>query len=171
MKENPPKPNFSLTYNGGYIHEGFPVEGKEPLPEWKALNETCNFDSKEVIDIAKETGKEKEFSNLQIKTVGEVVNNFAADDCKYIATICIHKDSIKLEKDESESILEEKSFAVPKQVNKYIDSIKNELQKRDMTFEFNKPYLFKGEPYVMFDIATPYADKGKAVAFLLINSN
>jgi len=167
MKENPPVPNFSLTYNGGYIHEGFPTEGKEPLSEWTALNETCNFDSKEVIDLTKEIGKEKEFSNFKIKTVGEVVKNLAADDCKYIASICIHKDSIVLDKDESSIILEDKTFKVPKQVNNYINRIKEELEQKNVNFEVNKPYLFKGEPYVMFDIATPYANKGKAVDFLV----
>lgn len=167
LKEKLPEPNLSITYNGGTIHEGLPYEWKKPFKSWVSLNDKFNFDSKKVLDLAKKLGQKNEFSNLEIKSVGEVVNNPSADDCKYVATICIPLDSIKLAPTETKAILDEKTFKVPSEINKYVATIKANLDKQGTIYEINQPYLFSGKPIIMFDISTPVANKGSAVDFLL----
>lgn len=167
MKEGLPESNLSLTYNGGTIHKGLPLEGKKPLRAWVKLNDKFNFDSAEILSTAKSLGKSSKFSNLEIKSVGEVVNNKSADDCKYVATVCIPVESIKLAPKETAAIFDEKTFKVPSQVNKYVNALKKNLQKQGVVYDINKPYLFKGKPIIMFDISTPTANKGSAVDFVL----
>lgn len=167
LKEALPESHLSVTYNGGTIHEGLPIEGKKPFGAWLSLNDKFNFDSSKVLSLAKKLGQDSKFNNLEIKSVGEVVNNPSADDCKYVATICIPINSIKLAQKETAAMLDEKTFKVPSQVNKYVAALKSNLKKQGVVYDINKPYLFSGKPIVMFDISTPFANKGNAVDFLL----
>ena len=168
MQKNPTSAvQWAITQNGGEITKGLPTPGAKEIPSWIALNESTGFDKKGVNDIVFSTAGEDEFSNLEVVTIAEVVHNPAASECEFMQPFCIKLDSIKLEDNESPEILTDKAYQTPKQIKGFIDKIEDKLKEQNIEFEVNQPYLFKGEPYLMFDVASPYANKGKALDFLM----
>lgn len=168
MQENPSSIiQWSITQNGGEITNGLPTHGKKNNPKWIALNESTGFKAKKVQDTVFETAKKPEFSNFKVLTMGEVVNNPAANECEYMQPFCIKIDEIKLEKDETKDILEDNNYKTPKQVKNLINQIKENLKKQDVQFEITGPYLFNSKPYLVFDVASPFANKAKATEFLI----
>ena len=168
MQKNPtPAVQWAITQNGGEITKGLPAPGSKEIQSWIKLNESTGFDKKGVNDVVFSTAKEDKFSDLEVVTIGDVVHNPAASECEFMQPFCIKLDSIKLENDENPEILTDKAYQTPKQIKGFIDKIEDKLKDQGIEFEINQPYLFKGEPYLMFDIASPYANKGKAVDFLM----
>lgn len=168
MKENPsPEIKWSITQNGGEIVNGLPTPDKIDFPHWKALNDATGFKAKRVQDVVFSVAKQQEFSSLNVVTIGDVVNNPAASECEYMQPFCIKTDDIKLAEMETAEILTDKNYKTPKQISRFVQKISEELKQQGVQFEINEPYLFKGKPYLMFDIASPYANKGQALEFLL----
>lgn len=168
MKENPsPEIKWSITQNGGEIVNGLPTVDKSDFAQWKTLNESTGFKAKKIQEIVYNMAKQQSFSNLKILTMGEVVNNPAASECEFMQPFCVALDNIKLTEGETPEILTDKNYKAPKQISEFVAKISEELKNQGVQFELNEPYLFKGKPYLVFDIATPYANKGRAIEFLL----
>lgn len=168
MKEHPSSEiQWSITQNGGEIINGLPTPEKADYESWKKLNESTGFNAKRVQDIVFDLAKNPEFLNLKILKVADVVNNPAASECEYMQPFCIALDDIKLGNKETKACLTDSEYKVPNQIKKFVSRLSQELNNQGIQFELNSPYLFKGKPYIMFDVATPYANKGRAIDFLL----
>lgn len=168
MQENPSSViQWSITQNGGEIINGLPTPDKKNNPQWVMLNEGTGFKAKKIQDTVFKIAKKLEFSNFKILTMSEVVNNPAASECEYMQPFCIKLDEIKLEKNETKGILEDKNYRTPKQVKNLVNQVEKSLKKQGVLFEITGPYLFKGKPYLVFDVASPFANKAKATEFLI----
>lgn len=168
MQKNPtPEVQWSITQNGGEIVNGLPTPDKKDYPQWVALNESTGFKAKKVQDTVFEIARKPEFSSFKVLTMGEVVQNPAASECEYMQPFCIKLDEIKLDTDESKEILEDKSYKTPKQIKNLVNQVEESLKKQGVQFEITEPYLFKGKPFLIFDVASPFANKAKATEFLI----
>lgn len=168
MQKNPtPEVSWTITQNGGEIVKGLPTPDKTDLVNWKALNESTGFKAKQVQETVFKITEHSDFANLKVVTIGDVVKNPAASECEFMQPFCVALDNIKLSEGETPEILTDSSYKTPKQIKQFVDTIKNTLKAQGVNFEINEPYLFKGMPYLMFDIATPYANKENAIKFLL----
>lgn len=180
--EKLPVPDWTLTYNGGFIHQGAPgVFGDDgsyhvhpQLNQWQKLNEATGFEASLAMGSLKHLLGDPRYANLQVKTVGEVVGTPAADACPAVAHLCIDENSVALTAAERvdangngrADILEKESFRAPEQIQNLVDDLSRDLQEQGVQFRVSPIYPFSGKPYVMFDVASPHADKGRAVEFL-----
>lgn len=168
MQKNPtPEIAWTITQNGGEIVKGLPTPDKTDLAHWKVLNEGTGFKAKQVQEAVFKIAEHADFANLKVVKIEDVVKNPAASECEFMQPFCIALDNITLDKSESPEILSESNYKTPKQISRFVETIKSTLKKQGVNFEINEPYLFKGMPYLMFDIATPFANKENAIKFLL----
>ena len=158
---------WCISQNGGEITKGSPSTNTTNYEKWEDLNASTGFKAKKVQDSIHRVSKLPEFSSLKIVPVGDVVHNPIASACEYMQPFCIALGTIKLDKDEPKEILTEKSYKTPKQVKQFVHMVSKDLKQQGIQFEINQPYLYKNKPYIMFDIASPYANKGQAIKFLL----
>lgn len=178
MSKNPSKViDYTTVQNGGSIYKGLPTRGNKPLEKWEQLNKEQGFGAVDATAIAFVTSKEKEFDNLDLYEMGEVVNNKQASENSNMRPFVIDAKSVILEHGETPEIFNDATYKVPSQVKKYLDKVNTNLEKSGMNFEITGPYLyigtnnlkgkFKDQTYLVFDIASPLANKGKATNFML----
>ncbi|MCA9794177.1 MAG: HAD family phosphatase [Candidatus Eremiobacteraeota bacterium] len=181
-KEHLPRQDWTITFNGGFIHQGRPGQtgldgayhrnGQDDT--WEDLNAQSGFRSDKVAAECRQLLTQPRFANLKFHTVGEVVHNAAADDCPFIASFCFDEGSVNLtpaeQRDDNHNgvadIFEEDTFAVPSQVKEFQDALGERLRQDGIEFDLSPAYPFHGQPIVMFDAASPIANKGSAVDFL-----
>lgn len=167
-------PHLTITYNGGLIHENSPSKVNAISQKWDKLNKKSNFDSVGILGIISDITKNSDkYKNMKIKTVGEVVGNSEADECKYISTICIPTNSISLDKAKSETteIFNPATYQTPNQIREFMNELEAKFKAEDINYKMSPAYLFSGKPYVMFDVAAPHANKGDAVNYVARNLN
>lgn len=180
--EKLPEPDWTLTYNGGFIHQGTPgafgPDGayvvRPQLRQWQNLNEATGFEAAVAMASLKHVLADPRYAGLQVKTVGEVVGTPAADACPAVAHLCIDETSVALTPEERvdangngrPDVFEKESFRAPEQVRHLVDDLSASLQQQGVQFRVSPIYPFAGKPIVMFDVASPHADKGRAVEFL-----
>lgn len=181
--EKLPNPDWTITYNGGFIHEGpsgqvksdGTFEGREPLPAWEQLNKESNFNASSTVQLVKQLVARPEYRNLMLQTVGQVVHTPASDACPWLAVLCFDERSIRLMPQEAADkngngipdLFEKESFETPAQIKSLVEDLKHELQARDVNFQMSPVYPFLGKPITMFDVSSPVANKGKAIEFLM----
>lgn len=181
-KENLPSSDWTVTYNGAEIHQGdpgdFQADGKflsnPGSEEWASRNAETGFSVQAALKGAEALLKEERFENLAFKTVGQVVENPAADANSFTTALCFNLADLRLKPSEQADlnangladILEKESFAVPAQVGEFVEALGQNLESQGIGHEISPVYLFHGKPYLMFDVASPLANKGDAVTFL-----
>ncbi|MEW6284329.1 MAG: HAD family hydrolase [Candidatus Eremiobacterota bacterium] len=163
-QEQLPDPDWMVTHNGGTIHRG-PTD-PDPVRSWEEVQRLSGFDAARVTEIMGRVRQAPDFANLRIETVGHVLGRPEADDCDYMATFCVRQDSLNLDPGETPEILQPDTFRPPGQVERLVQSLSRELEATGMKFKISPIYPFHGQPYVMFDVAAPEANKGSAVDFL-----
>lgn len=180
--EKLPESDWTLTYNGGFIHQGAPgafgpdgtYEVRPQLRQWQQLNEATGFEAAVAMASLKHVLADPRYAGLQVKTVGEVVGTPAADACPAVAHLCIDETSVALTSEERvdangngrPDVFEKESFRAPEQVQHLVDDLSASLKEQGVQFRVSPIYPFAGKPIVMFDVASPHADKGRAVEFL-----
>lgn len=181
-KENLPAPDWTVTYNGAKISRGGPGKkapsgefvAQEADKNWVETNRATGFNTLTAARQLDGLLEQKQFSNLTIKTVGEVVDNPSADANEFTAAICVDQESIKLTKSEKRDankngipdLFEAETFTPPKQLQRLVKALDQKLEEEGVGHQVSPLYLFHGKPYVMFDVASPHANKGDAVSFL-----
>jgi HAD superfamily hydrolase (TIGR01484 family) len=181
-QEHLPKPDWTVTYNGAQINIGdagnFDQEGRfneiERSTRWEHANRNTGFSNDKAYDALHGLLAEDDFSNLSFKTVGEVVGNPAADANPYTSSLCFEQTSIELSPEEAKDlnandipdIFEAETFQAPKQIQELAKRLDARLSEGEVGHQVSPPYLFHGKQYVMFDVASPLANKGDAVTFL-----
>lgn len=160
QQEKLPTSNFSVAHNGGFIYQADRLD-----KAWEKHKDQLGFRGDRALEIVKELLSSPEYSNLKVFTVGEVVENPAADDCPQSSTFCIDNGSIKLGPGESLEQLEQRGFKAPLQVQNFADTISAQLEKEGAKFKLSPVYPFHGKPYTMFDLAS--VDKGDAIDYLV----
>lgn len=181
-QEGLPRQDYTITYNGGYIHPGPPGHETEdgyviapPLQEWDNINKACNFSTEEARQALDELLERDEFQGLRFQTVGEVVHQPQADANPYVASYCFDQDSIRLTFDEQADfnengipdIFETETIGVPDQLARLQQELDAALSQQGASHELSPVYPFRGKPIMMFDAAASTADKGEAVQFLM----
>ncbi len=169
ISENLPQPNWSITYNGASIHQGLPAPEKKPFAPWEFMQKMSRFNSGEVKEAIKELKKLDKYKNFDIKPMSEILNSPCVNASKYTQPFCIISESIKLsDKEKSDSVLEEKSYRTPDQVNEFIGELKESLSKKGVKYDITDPYLAKNLPSssIVIDVSGRFAQKGAAVEFL-----
>lgn len=181
-QEHLPAPDWTVTFNGAKIHQGAPgrqepsgeFTEKPDSEEWNRLNARTGYTRDKAKECLDELLTDKEFQGLTYQTVGTVVNNPAADDSDYTSAVCFPFDSLHLngkEKADADhngvpDILEEATFAPPAQLTRLQEKLQDNLSQEGIGHELSPVYPFHGKPYLMFDLASPIANKGDAVSFL-----
>lgn len=181
-KENLPKPDWTVTYNGAQINAGdpgdFDAQGQfvsnPPSQDWVEENSRSGFSAEKTLQVADQLLQEERFSNLTYETVGQVVENPAADANPFTTALCFSLDEIRLNPDEqadrdgsgTADILEKATFSPPQQLRELVDALGQKLHQDKVGHEISPIYLFHGKPVVMFDVASPVANKGEALEFL-----
>jgi len=181
-KENLPQADWTLTYNGGYIHQGQPgaftpdydFQLNPPLQKWQEANLATGFQASIAASGVQHLLTMPQYQNLKMETVGQVVKDSEADACPAVATFCFKQDSIALTADEkvdgngdgTPDLLEKESFQPPQQIQHFAEELSQYLKDQKVQFNLSPVYQFHGEPYLMFDVASPLANKGQAVEFL-----
>lgn len=168
MQENIISPNFTLTYNGGVIHENGPHPINKILGSWEKIHKQTKFNADNIIELSKNIANAPKYQGLKIETVGQVVKNPAADGCKFISSICVHNDSITLDasKGETSEIFDKAKYKTPSQIKDFMADLETQLKAQGVKYKISPAYLFAGKPIVMFDIAAPNANKGDAINYL-----
>ena len=168
VQENIISPNFTMTYNGGVIHDNGPHPINKILSSWEKIHKQTNFNADNILELSKNIANAPKYQGLKIETVGQVVKNPAADGCKFISSICIHNDSIVLDasKGETNEIFDKAKYKTPSQVKDFMTDLETQLKAQGVKYKISPAYLFAGKPIVMFDIAAPNANKGDAVNYL-----
>lgn len=178
--EKLPEPDWTITYNGGFIHEGDPVRDDgtslDPeLPEWQELNERSGFDATDTVETAKKLLAAPQYANLQLQTVGQVVHTPASDACPALAVLCFDENSIRLTSEEMADrngngipdVFEKETFRTPTQIESFVADLRRALDADGVQYQVSPIYPFAGKPITMFDVSSPVADKGDAVEFLM----
>lgn len=181
-QENLPTPDWTITFNGGRIDKGtgFTVNEKgekvkaEAWANWNEFNDISRFSAPLAIEEAKEVLSRGEFGTMTLNTIGEVVQNPAADDCKFATHLCFPLNNVSLTEaekadenhDGTPDILQPATFMPPEQLLNFSTTLNMELKETGVEYEISRPYLFQGKPYAMLDIASPLANKGEAVDYL-----
>lgn len=181
-KENLPTPDWTITYNGAQINQGdpgnFQAEGEfaaEPsLANWNEKNQATGFSASTTLSELNTLLQDEKFSNLQFQTVGQLVENSAADANEFATGLCFSLPSVALTEAEkadlnangTADILEEETFAAPQQLKDLASALDEALGLAGVGHDVSPPYLFHGKPYAMLDVASPIANKGSALAFL-----
>ena len=168
-KNLPATADFKLTFNGGRVEDK-----NGPMNAWIEKNESSGFDNAKVQAAFNELLTKPEYENLEYKTVGEVVNNPAADASPFDTSFCLDQETIALTPEEQvdannngvADIFEKKTFKVPAQVQSLLDDLSENLDAEGMGYKIASPYLFHGKPVVSCDVAAPDANKGAAVTFV-----
>ncbi len=178
-----PEPDWTISYNGGYIHRGFGGHRKEdgtfevdpPLESWEQLNKLSGFDARVVKQIMHQLLQRPEYKGLKVHTVGEVVGNPDADANPYTVALAFEDSSLQLTESEAEDrdangipdSLEADHFRTPNQLRKLVADLADELDKRGISYQLSPVYPFNGKPMVMLDAAAPLVSKGDVVEFLM----
>jgi len=181
-KEELPEPDWTVTYNGAQVNVGdagdFEPDGsyteKERATAWDDENRKTGFTTDKARSELMELLSTEQFSNLSLKTVGEVVENPAADANEFSLSVCFEQDNIALapgeERDKNNNdipdLFEPETFAAPEQITQLREQLDSKFEEAGIGHQVSPAYLFHGKPYVMFDIASPLANKGEAVRFL-----
>lgn len=126
------------------------------------------------VEDAKEVLADGKFGMMTLNTIGEVVQNPAADDCKFATHLCFPLSNVSLTEAEKTDanqdgipdILQPATFKAPEQLLNFSTELNLQLKNAGSEYEISAPYLFQGKPYAMLDIASPLANKGEAVAYL-----
>jgi hydroxymethylpyrimidine pyrophosphatase-like HAD family hydrolase len=178
-QEGLPTPDWTITFNGGTIHKGAALaeDGtrNEPLQAWEDLNAETGFKSTDVKAAFQQIAtSDPEFAGLRIRTVGEVVNNPAADDCDFAHSLVFDESTVKLTEAEKADdndngipdLFEHETFSPPEQIQNLTKKLSSSLAENGVEHEISPIYAFSGKPLVMFDAASEHANKGDAVQFL-----
>jgi hydroxymethylpyrimidine pyrophosphatase-like HAD family hydrolase len=180
-KENLPTPSYTITFNGGRIDQGSGVLAakggwtkSQPLNSWEELNKATGFTATQALGECKELLATGNFGQLTVQTIGEVIQNPAADDCDYAAHLCFDLSKVELTEAEKKDangnqipdIFEPETFEAPAQLKALTGAMHKGLDQDGYQHEISPLYLFHGKPYAMVDVATPLANKGVAVDFL-----
>lgn len=184
-KEALPTPDWTVTYNGAEIHAGDPgnfdangaFTSHPSSQEWVKLNAETGFSAETALGSARALLSEERFSNLNAKTVGEVVDNAAADANQFTTALCFNVGEVRLSEAESADrngnsladIYERETFAVPAQLRELVGALDESLDAQGVGHEISPVYIFHGKPIIMFDVASPIANKGEALSFLQHN--
>lgn len=181
-QENLPSPDWTITFNGGRIDKGtgFTVNDKgervkaEAYANWDEFNDISHFDSSKAVEGAKEVLASGKFGAMTLNTIGEVVENPAADDCKFATHLCFPLSNVSLNDAErtdddhngTPDILQPSMFKAPEQLLEFSTELNLQMKNSGVEYEISPAYLFQGKPYAMLDIASPLANKGDAVGYL-----
>lgn len=181
-REGLPSPDWTITHNGGSIHRGdpgaFDARGeyrlKPSLAEWQSLNEQIRFTARAALAALGGLLARPAYRGLEASTAGRVVGDPAADECPYALHVALPYESLRLAPEEQQDrnhngvpdILEPAAFRAPRQVRCLVKDLERELARQGIQAEISPVYPFDGRPLLMFDVASPYANKGKAVEFL-----
>jgi len=165
LKEGLWRSDYTFTDNGAIIHKGSPRRIHAKSLKWANILDKSNFNNNKFFELSHELGLDPKYKNMEIKTVGAVVNNPAADACQYISTLCISNNTIKLDSlnGETEELFDKAHYKTPSQVQEFMNDLKSKMNDIGMKAEMSPAYLFSGKPYVMFDTAAEKANKGDAV--------
>lgn len=181
-EEHLPKPDRTITYNGGYIQMGPPGEHRgasyhvnKPLQDWDDINHSSHFSTKATDKALDELLAQPEYRGLKMRTVGEVVHSPSADANPYVGTYCFDESSIRLTPAEQADknrngipdIFEARTMGVPRQLAQLRHDLDEKLTGEAIHHELSPVYPFHGKPLLMFDASSPTADKGHAVQFLM----
>ena len=164
-QENLPESDWAVANNGGYIY----TAGGAKDAKWEEHKQAFGFNANRAFEIAQELLKDPKFKGLDVSSVGKVVGNPAADACPESASICIHNDSVRLNRNEDKDQMESDAFKAPTQVQAFANAISKQLRKEGAEFQLSPVYPFHGKPYVMFDLAS--VNKGDAIAYLKDREN
>lgn len=181
-KENLPESDWTVTYNGAQINAGDPGDfdsagnfvANSPDSRWVEINSRSGFSTEKTLETAHELLEEERFCNLSFQTVGQVVNNPAADSNPFTTALCFSLDDIHLTPQEQvdanrngiPDVLEKETFSAPQQLQELTEALSGRLDEQKVGHEISPVYLFHGKPIVMFDVASPVANKGDALQFL-----
>jgi hydroxymethylpyrimidine pyrophosphatase-like HAD family hydrolase len=171
-QEHLPQPDWTVTFNGGWIHPG--VANGPQLEAWENRNKQSGFTAQLALDTLQGLLQQPAYRNLKFHTVGQVVKNPAADECPYVSSLCFDQSSIALTPNEQTDanhngqpdLFETDTYRAPQQIQNLMNDLSASLARRGVQFQMSPAYLFSGMPYVMLDVGSPVADKGNAVAFL-----
>lgn len=183
VDESLPAPDWTITYNGGFIHEGqagtLQPDGTyrdlAPLPAWEQRNQESGFSASRTVKLVKKLVQRPEYRNLMLQTVGQVVHTPASDACPWLAVLCFDEKSIRLTADEAADrngngrpdVFEKETFQTPAQIRSLVSELQHELDARGVHYQMSPVYPFLGKPITMFDVSSPVANKGKAIEFLM----
>ena len=181
-KENLPTPDWTVTYNGAQIHPGDPGDfssdgdfvSHPPTQDWVDQNANSGFSADKALQAAQDLLQEERFSNLTFQTVGQVVDNPAADANPFTTALCFNINDVALTPAErvdkngngTADLLEKATFSAPQQLRELASTLSSNLSNANVGHEISPIYLFHGKPVVMFDVASPVANKGEALQFL-----
>lgn len=181
-QENLPTPDWTITFNGGRIDKGtgFEVNAQgekiktEAYANWDEFNDISHFDSSKAVEGAKQVLASGKFGDMTLATIGEVVENPAADDCKFATHLCFPLSNVSLndaeltdnDHDGTPDILQPSMFKAPTQLLNFSTALNLVMENSGAEYEISPTYLFQGKPYAMLDIASPLANKGEAVGYL-----
>ena len=172
VSENITPGQFTMTDNGTTIWQGAPRLVTRPIAqEWEKIHKDSGFETDRLLGLVYGLLPNPRFRGMEVETVGVVVKNPAADGCKYIASLCIPNESIKLDaaKGETAEIFDKANYKTPSQVKEYMAELESQMKELGINYQISPAYLFSGKPYVMFDIAAPHANKGDAVRYMAKN--
>ena len=180
--ENLPPSDWTVTYNGAQINPGdpgdFDSEGNfvahEQNQAWVDKNAATGFSAEKSTETVRNLLQDNRFSNLNFRTVGQVVENPSADANPFTASLCFTAGDIRLTESEktdankngTADIFEKATFSPPKQIQALISQLDHQLDSEGVGHEISPAYLFHGKPIVMFDVASPLANKGEALQFV-----
>jgi hydroxymethylpyrimidine pyrophosphatase-like HAD family hydrolase len=178
-QEGLPTPDWTVTFNGGTIHKGAALaedgSRNKPFQAWEDLNEETGFHSDDVQAAFQQIATtDPEFAGLRSRTVGEVVNNPAADKCDFASHLVFDESTVRLTEAEKADdnnngipdLFEPETFSPPEQIQNLTKKLSDSLTQNGVEHEISPIYAFKGKPLVMFDAASRHANKGDAVQFL-----
>lgn len=181
-QENLPTPDYTITFNGGRIDVGTGLRSGNSsgylrtaaLSSWEAVNMASGFTADLALRECKNLLNSGAFGGLSVQTIGEVVQNPAADDCQHAVHFCFDHSKIELTEDEKTDangnsipdLFEQETFRAPAQLQTLTAALQKTLAEGGIAHEISPAYPYHGKPYVMFDVATPTANKGDAVDFL-----
>lgn len=181
-QENLPTPDFTITFNGGRIDTGTGlISGSAggylrtaALSSWEAVNMASGFTADLALKECQALLSSGSFGDLSVQTIGQVVKNSAADDCQHAVHFCFDHSNIALTEAEKvdangnsiPDLFEQETFQAPAQIQSLTEALSQSLQAAGISHEVSPVYPYHGKPYLMFDVATPTANKGDAVDFL-----
>jgi HAD superfamily hydrolase (TIGR01484 family) len=181
-KESLPTPDWTVTYNGAQVNVGDPGDFNgnglftehQRFDKWDQKNEKTGFEAEAAYGELRNLLRTEKFSNLSFKTVGQVVQNPAADANQFTTSLCFDQAQVRLTPEEKKDlnnngvadVFEAETFQAPEQIKELAQTLGAKLADAGIGHQVSPAYLFHGKPYIMFDVASPLANKGEAVSFL-----
>lgn len=163
-----PESEYNIFLNGGEITKGLSKDKRTRFTPWVEENKKFGFNPDIILECVKELAPGKNRKNPQVKPIAEVINNNESNSCNFMKTFCMVDASIDKTPEE---IKQNTPLYKSKHVQGYISRLKQKMEEKGQiegkNFVIVGPYQGFGKEGVVFDVATPVANKGDAIKFLM----